>query len=787
MMKVVYSFIFILLSVSLFSQVTPEYSRAKILLENEESIHELNALGVLCHGHHARGRYFISDFSKKEIRIIKEAGFEVEILIEDVQEHYVQQNEHHHDHDHRTGEADCTPPEDGIQTPANFELGDIGGYLSYAELLAELDKMHNMYPDLISSKAPISTTLLTHEGREVYWVRISDNPTMDEGSSEPEVFYNSLTHAREPGGMMQMIFYMWYLLENYDSDPEIKYLVDNIEMYFVPCVNPDGYIYNETTNPNGGGLWRKNRRNNGDGTFGVDLNRNFGYAWAYDNSGSSPNTDSDTYRGPSAFSEPETQLVKMFTENHDFKIALNYHTFTNLLLRPWGHLLELPEDIDIFDAFGELMVEENGYTYGGADVIGYFVNGDTDSYMYGDEDIIAMTPEVGNSFWSPAAEIEKDGKDNLLPNLYVARFVLNYGRAVENNNPENLAQLNGFLDFTVKKYGMKDGDLSISLSSPNMVNTSTIIPLSLSHLQEGNVSFDYELDPSIEAGTEVFFTLNIDNGEHVFQQEFKKTFGTPSNSDVVLADTGDNMNNWNVGTFWGITNARFYSAPTSIADSPQGDYQDDNTAYLNLSNTLDLSNATEAYITFKAEWEIEAGYDYCQLQAATTGNNYEALCGRYTKDGNSNQAEGEPLWDGTKTGWVTEKLLLDECLGESNVSLRFVLESDNFVHGDGFFFDDFNIVVVSDGQTNVYEFTADDFSVENYPNPSSNQLNISLSPIPKNGKIVFYNNLGQVLFSREINTEVIEINTTNLSNGIYFYSIYSNSELLASRKVSVLR
>jgi carboxypeptidase T len=784
-MKFIYSFLFILLSISIFAQGTPEYSRAKILLENEESIHELNALGVLCHGHHARGRYFISDFSKREIRIIKEAGFEVEILIDDVQGHYVDQNEHAHDH--RAGETDCSDPsEEGIQTPANFELGSTGGYLTYAELLAELDEMHNQYPNLISAKAPISTTLLTHEGREVQWVRISDNPIMDE-DTEPEILYSAITHAREPGGMMQMVFYMWYLLENYDSDPEIKYLVDNVEMYFVPCINPDGYIYNETTNPNGGGLWRKNRRDNGDGTFGVDLNRNFGYAWGDDDNGSSPNTDSNTYRGPSPFSEPEAQLVKIFTENHDFKIALNYHTFSNLLLRPWGHTNDLPADVDIFDAFGQLMVEDNGYAYGGAEVIGYFVNGDSDSYMYGNEGVIAMTPEVGSNFWPPLAEIEDDGKDNLLPNLYAARFVLNYGRAVEDNNPDNLASLNGLLDFTVKKYGMLDGDLSVSISSPSMVNTSTIIPLSLSHLQDENVGFNYELDPSIEPGDEITFTINIDNGEHTFQQEFKKVFGEPTSNSIVVSDAGDNMDNWESGTFWGITNARFHSEPTSIADSPQGDYQDDNTAYLNLSSPLDLSNATEAYITFKAEWDIEASYDYCQLQAATTSNNYEALCGRYTTDGSGNQATGEPLWDGTKTGWVTEKLLLDGCLGESNVSLRFVLESDNFVSGDGFFFDDFNIVVITDGETSIHEFTANDFSVENYPNPSKTHLNISLSSIPENGRIVFYNNLGQVLLSKDINTNKIDINTNTFSNGIYFYSIYSNAKLLASRKISVLR
>jgi murein tripeptide amidase MpaA len=97
------------------------------------------------------------------------------------------------------------------------------------------------------------------------------------------------------------MYYMWYLLENYGTDPEATYLVDNREMYFVPCFNPDGYEYNRQTDPNGGGMWRKNRRNNG-GSYGVDLNRNFGYMWGYDDLGSSPIPSSETYRGPSAFS-----------------------------------------------------------------------------------------------------------------------------------------------------------------------------------------------------------------------------------------------------------------------------------------------------------------------------------------------------------------------------------------------------------------------------------------------------------------------------------------------------
>ena len=112
--------------------------------------------------------------------------------------------------------------------------------------------MYNLFPTLISQKFSVGTTI---EGRPIYMVKISDNPTVSE--NEPQVLYTALHHAREPESMEQMIFFMFYLLENYGTDPEATYLVNNREMYFIPVINPDGYQYNYSTNPGGGGMWRK--------------------------------------------------------------------------------------------------------------------------------------------------------------------------------------------------------------------------------------------------------------------------------------------------------------------------------------------------------------------------------------------------------------------------------------------------------------------------------------------------------------------------------------------------
>ena len=118
--------------------------------------------------------------------------------------------------------------------------------------------------------------------------------------------------------METTLLFMDQLLDDYGHDPEATFLVDQRELFFVPCVNPDGYEYNRTTNPGGGGLWRKNRRANVGGSYGVDLNRNYATGWSAPNGGSSPTPTSDTYRGTAPFSEPETAALEAFAASRHF-------------------------------------------------------------------------------------------------------------------------------------------------------------------------------------------------------------------------------------------------------------------------------------------------------------------------------------------------------------------------------------------------------------------------------------------------------------------------------------
>ena len=115
-------------------------------------------------------------------------------------------------------------------------------------MLAVLDDMAAKYPKLITYRAPVSDTIKTHGGRPLWFVKLSDNPNVKE-DDEKEVLYTALHHAREPNGMSQMLFYMWYLLENYATNEEVRYIVDNLELYFVPCINPDGWTPPRSAGP----------------------------------------------------------------------------------------------------------------------------------------------------------------------------------------------------------------------------------------------------------------------------------------------------------------------------------------------------------------------------------------------------------------------------------------------------------------------------------------------------------------------------------------------------------
>jgi carboxypeptidase T len=762
---------FILISISYsFSQ---KYSSCKIDL-SQKSIQELSSLGISAdHGTHKKGHYFITDLSEFEISILNENNFSYEILIDDVSRFYQERSENKNT---KRNSSCVNSTENEILVPENFNLGSMAGFYTYEEFLNEIDQMFALYPNLISAKAPISD-FLTHENRPIYYLKISDNPNVDE--DEPEILYSSIHHAREPMSLTSTIFYMWYLLENYENNPEIQFLVNETEMFFIPLLNPDGYIQNQTTNPNGGGMFRKNKRNNGDGTFGVDLNRNYNHAWG--TTGVSFNTSSDTYPGTGPFSEPETQAMKWFCEQRDLKFAFNAHSYSNLILFPIGSSTDaFAEDHDYFQNISNEMVRYNNFIAQKSSAL-YPASGDSDDYMYMEEldlkpKIFAFTPEIGSDadgFWPAEIDITDIAKEMIYSNLILAKAAHNFW-TVKETDPNAITELAGNFNHEVMRLGLMNDGLTVSIEPlQGIQSVGNAVNYNLNLNETGTVQIAYTLNSNINLGDEIKYVLVSDFSTFTQRDTIIKTYGNPT---LQYQNNGNSTDDW-TGT-WGITSVDFVSPSSSFTDSPSGDYQNFTYKTFELNNGIDLTNATAAKVQFYAKWEIEDNYDYVSFEVSSdNGETWTKQCGKYTNAGVSGnggvQPEGQAIYDGIQSSWVLEEISLNDYLGQT-LKFRFVLQSDAGLRMDGFYFDDFEIL--HNSSTAKIKENGNEF-IKIFPNPAQDFIVISSEENMHGGEVKILNQLGQEILVETINfnTNKKEISIADFSVGVYFLEFKSKN------------
>jgi hypothetical protein len=787
MKKLVVVTIAIILYQSTLAQ-SESYQRVRIWMDHH-SVAELAATGIdLCESFCRNGLYYETDMSTDEWQRINTAGFRTEVIINDVVCYYQGRNEQSGQRIQAVPYVCGATPD--YPQPANFNYGSMGGFLTYQELLSTLDDMATLYPNLITIKQPINSQT-TIEGRPVYWVKISDNPNTDE--PEPEVLYTALHHAREPNGMAALVYYMWYLLEHYATDADIQQLVDNTEMYFVPCVNPDGYVYNETTDPSGGGMWRKNRRDNGDGTYGVDLNRNYGYQWGFDDAGSSPDPSMATFRGTAAFSEPETQMINDFCQVHNFKIALNYHTYSNLLINPWGYLPNFyTPDSALFDQYTGILTTYNYYKRGTSNqTVGYMVNGSSDDWMYGEQTlkpkVMAMTPEVGSfddGFWPQQTRIVDLCKENMYANIMAARLAGRYGK-VYPNDTWNIASLNAYQGFDFTLLGLDtSGNYTISLTalSSNVVATGPAKVFSgLSLMQAVNDSISFTLATTVLPGDEVKFLITVNNGLYDVFDTITRYYGPVV---VPFADDANNFNNWQSVGLWNTTVQSYVSAPSSITDSPNGPYNSNDFNEMTVIPSINLLNAAAARLSFYARWEIEPQFDYAQLLISDdNGASWTPLCGKFTKPGSMLQDPDNPVYDGFQTEWVKEDINLNAYTGK-NIQLKWLMASDGFVEYDGIYVDDIRVEKIVASGVGYHNLQSGSFAV--YPNPAHDHITIEI-PLSENGTITLRNAFGQTIKKASFSskTNQVKMNVSDLAAGMYFLELQFEQGYKTNGKIMI--
>ena len=768
-------------SLSLFAQQKVEkYHRAKIIYNSIENLKKLEQLGVpMDHGIHKMGYSLTSDFSDTEIQKAKNLGLQVDIEIEDVQKFYIEQNKGKAKRIAAPQNVSCNDiPEDYV-APFNFSLGSMGGYFTYEEMLFQLDAMHSAFPNLITARENIGT-FTTQEGRFLQSVKITSNPEVP--STKPQVLYTAVHHAREPISLSQTIFYMWYLLENYENNVDIKRIVDHTELYFIPVINPDGYIYNQTTNPNGGGMWRKNRKPFDGGLFGVDNNRNYDY-WkendafqsVWNTTGVSADPTGETYPGASAMSEPENLAIEYFVNTHNFKVALNAHTFSNLLLHPFGYDLNTPSpDEFIFSNLGEIMVSKNKFANIISSIL-YPASGNSDDFMYGQtmnhSKIYSFTPEIGDSFWPAEADIVPLCKEMMYMNLTAAKFVGDYA-LLEDTAPDYLGSTSIVnATFKLTKIGLATNNnytVSINPISTNIVSVG--LPFTASNLnlfEPVSSSIELGLANGTATGDLIIYELVVDNGTFTQKTLVTKNFG---GMQSIYNNDCSTISNF-TGT-WGATTEDFVSPSTSITDSPNNTYSSTQQKVITLTSAIAVPNTVGVNLSFAAKWELENNFDSVRFQIRlNNSNNWVSQCGKYTNQGitGNGQPDG-PLYDGNQTSWVNEQIDLSEYLGQS-IRIRFILNTDEGTNLDGFYFDDIKVNVPQSTVLSVASTEIQKFRI--YPNPAGSTLHIQTNQ--NDYKINIYNLIGQLVYSNESNSGMQNINLNDFTSGMYVIEMISGN------------
>ncbi len=275
-------------------------------------------------------------------------------------------------------------------------------YHNFPEMVAEIHAAEAAYPDIVD----VFSIGQSHQGREIWAAKISDNVAIDE--PEPEILFDALHHAREHMTVEQALYLLRVLTVDYGTDPRVRALVNGRETFIVFAVNPDGFEFDLTATTGSHRpyrAWRKNRQPNAGSSYvGTDLNRNYGYRWGCCG-GSSGAKSANTYRGPAAWSAPEVRAMRDFVNSRvidgrqQIKSHVSFHTNGQLVLWPYGYTkTNRPADMSVDDynaivAFAKGQAGRNGYKAQQSSDL-YITDGDQIDWMYGVHRIFSYTWEL---------------------------------------------------------------------------------------------------------------------------------------------------------------------------------------------------------------------------------------------------------------------------------------------------------------------------------------------------------------------------------------------------------
>jgi phage terminase large subunit-like protein len=753
----------------------PKHSQVRIFAVSEADFTKIEDAGLhIDHAITKLGRFSDAWLSEYEIALLRNSGVPFEILVDDWQTYY--------DNQPKMTELDMQKQmeeSDPNLVISHSIYGSMGGYMTYNEVVSKLDSMRMWYPQFISAKYSIGTT---YENRTMWAVRVTLNP--DAPTGRPEVMYHALIHAREPESMETQFYYMFWLFENYNTDPTARYILNNREIYWIPVLNADGYVHNQTTNPNGGGMWRANKHLTSPPSLTcgpVDPNRNYGIYqfWNSSNNGSSTDPCSGgqgTYRGTLPFSELETQNMKNFVNSRNIKTAFSAHTYGNYLIKPWcwQDPIGTPDDA-MFNEFTSDMKATNGYTAGfPSQTVGYKVRGGTDDWYYNDSGhakIFSFTPETGGSFWPPQAEIIPLAQGMLFSNQYLSLIAGPYVNPLTRtfNQPTYTPGQSGTYKVVFRNKGVMTANnvkVQLTTTNPNLtIPTTQFTYPSLVTFAKDSSTFNFTIGAGAPNNCAItcILTIKLDTTT-IYTTPVYVLVGTGA---VTFNDNAGSFSNWTTNAAWNITTAQFVSSPSSFTDSPTGNYGNNINTNMTLLAPVNISSSPVVFLSFWHRYATEAGYDFCYVEVSSN---------------NGTSWQQAASYNGNMTAWTQVTLDITAYANASTqLKLRFRLTSDQNTVADGWYIDDVKLtnycgsLVGISGNEPVLPST---FALgQNYPNPF-NPATIIKYQLPKASfvKISIYDVLGKnvaelVNDRKDAGYYQVEFNASHLASGLYLYKI----------------
>lgn len=365
-------------------------------------------------------------------------------------------------------------------------------YKSYDESCAFLESCVKKYPDLIT----VENIGTTWENRPILLATISLHVAY--ANLKPALLYTGTAHAREWIGHELAVEFIDYLLSNYTNDPEILEVLGQNTLYIVPCLNPDGFEYSRKHFS----FWRKNRRDNGDGTFGVDLNRNFPIGYK-----KSTDTSSNVHSGPYPFSEPETLAIKKFVDAHEnIRIALDYHSQGNVFFpaHKFNHESEIEgSDMNALCANMNYHIQKvTGRHYGinRGKPPTKLISGSGREYYYS-KGIIAIVVEVGTrNIPDYMKNMSESVNENIPALLYALSEAKNYGEKaperVDNFHIDSLTSNTATIAWEYKNNNNIYFEVYKNFNNKMACNHSSLV---------GTTCNTYFVDENLESGTMYFY------------------------------------------------------------------------------------------------------------------------------------------------------------------------------------------------------------------------------------------------------------------------------------------